>query len=68
MEYVKRPKGTRFHDKYTTKSMKFGGGSVMVWGAIKKDGTKILIRCPDQLNSNGYMNVLDNCRICYLSD
>ena len=39
--------------------MKFWGGSVMVWGAIKEDGTKILIRCPDRLNSNGYMDVLN---------
>jgi len=31
----------------------------MVWGAIKKDGTKILIRFPDPLNSNGYMDMLN---------
>jgi len=28
----------------------------MVWGAIKEDGTKILIRCPDRLNFNDHMN------------
>ena len=48
-EYVRRPKGTIFHDKYTTKTMKFGGGSMMVWVAINEDGTKILIKCPDWL-------------------
>ena len=30
MEYVKRLNGTRFLDKYTIKSMKFGGASLMV--------------------------------------
>ena len=30
----------------------------MVWGAIKEDGTKVLIRCPDRLNANGYNDVL----------
>ena len=48
-EYVRRPKEIRFHDKYITKSIKFGGDSVMVWGAIKEDGAKILIICQDRL-------------------
>jgi len=34
--------------------MKFRGGSVVVLGAIKEDGTKILIKI-----SNGYMDVLN---------
>jgi len=59
MEYVRRPKETRFHEKYTTKSMKFGGGGVLLWGAIEEDGTKILIKCPDRLNFNGYIDVLN---------
>ena len=39
--------------------MKFGGGNVMEWEAIKDDGTKILMIFPDRLNSNGYMDVLN---------
>ena len=35
-EYVRRPKGLRFEDRYTTKTVKFGGQSLMVWGAIKR--------------------------------
>jgi len=30
----------------------------MVWRAIKENGTKVLIRCPDRLNANGYNDVL----------
>jgi len=37
---------------------KFGGKSIIVWGAIKADGTRILIRCPDLINSIGYEEVL----------
>jgi len=40
------------------KTIKFGGKSLIVWGAIKEDGTKILIRCPDWMNSEGYVEVL----------
>ena len=31
----------------------------MVWGGMKEDGTKILTRYPDRLNSDGYMEVLN---------
>ena len=43
------PPGTRYDAKYTTKTVKFGGKSLMVWGVIREDGTRVLIRCPDQL-------------------
>ena len=39
--------------------MKFGDGSVMVWEAIKEDRTKVLIKCSDRLNFNGYKYVLN---------
>ena len=35
-EYVRRPQGSRCNPKYTTKTVKFGGKSIMVWGAIKQ--------------------------------
>lgn len=57
-EYVRRPQGSRYNPKYTTKTVKFGGKSLMVWGAIKEDGTRVLIRCPDRVNSFAYKDVL----------
>ena len=38
--------------------MKFGDVSLMLWGAIKEDGTKVLIICPNRLNANGYNDLL----------
>lgn len=57
-EYVRRPERSRYNIKYTTKTVKFGGKSLMVWGAIKGDGTRVLIRCPDRMNSEAYKDVL----------
>jgi len=32
----------------------------MVWGAIKGDGSRILVQCPQPLNSSSYQQVLDS--------
>ena len=35
-----------------------GGGSLMVWGTIKADGSLALIKCPITLNTSVYQVVL----------
>ena len=57
-KYVHRPQGSRYNPRYTTKTVKFGRKSIMAWGAMKADGTRILIRCPDRMNSAAYEKVL----------
>ena len=32
--YVRRPVNQRFNPKYTTPTVKFGGGNIMVWGCF----------------------------------
>jgi len=56
--FVRRPINDRFRSKYTLKTVKYGGFSVMVWGLIRADGTKVLIRCPRILDSVAYQAVL----------
>lgn len=56
---VRRPIGTKFKSRYVSKSIKYGKFSLMVWGAIKGDGSKLLIKCPHRLDSAGYQSVLD---------
>ena len=31
----------------------------MVWAAIKDDGSRVIMRCPNRLNSMGYQDVLE---------
>jgi len=57
-EYIRRPSGCRYDEKYITKTVKYSGKSLMVLGAIKEDDIKVLIRCPDRMNSVGYEDVL----------
>jgi len=57
--YVRRKIGTRCHNKFVCKTVKFGGRSLLVWKVIKEDSTRILLRCPPILNSSGYQCILD---------
>jgi len=55
---VRRRIGQRNLNTFVTKTVANGGFRLMVWGAIKGDGTKMLFRCPSILNSETYQNVL----------
>jgi len=57
---VRRPRNSRFCHKYVVKTSKYAGASIMVWGAIKGDGTRILVRCPKRLNARAYQEVLES--------
>ena len=57
--FVRRPINERFTSRYVTKTVKYGGYSVLVWGMIKADGKRMLVRCPQILDSMAYQTVLD---------
>ena len=57
-KYIRRLDKTRFHINHLIKTVKFGGKSLLCWGAIKFDGSRSLIRCEDTLNSAKYQDVL----------
>lgn len=57
-KYVRRPIGKRHLNRYVTKSVRQCTGSILVWGAIKQDGTRSMVRCWGRLNSAKYQSVL----------
>ena len=52
--YVKRRNGERLSVKCTKKTVKFGGGSVMVFGMFSSQGTTPLVRLPIRVNAQIY--------------
>jgi len=56
---VRRRRGTRLQNNLVCHTMKYGGYAIMIWGAIKGDGSRALVKCPIKLNSDGYQNVLE---------
>ena len=57
--YVRRRVGEAFHPDCVVPTVKFGGGSVMVWGSMASSGTGMLYTCEGRMNSTIYTNMLD---------
>lgn len=66
-EYVRRPVNSRYNDKYITKTVKFGGKSIMVWGAIKANGERYLVKCNSVVNSSEYQRILSEGLLPHMS-
>ena len=47
-----------FVSKYTKKTMKFGGGKIIVWGYIQHGGARTICRVDGKINSLKYQEVL----------
>ena len=58
--YVKRERGHREDSKYTIGTKKYGGGSVMIWAAIRSDGKLWIQRCHDHLTGMDYQWIIEN--------
>ena len=55
---VFRRNGTIFLEKKNTKNLSSNKRSLMFWGAIRSDGRKLLVKCPNKLNAVGYLEIL----------
>ena len=47
----------RDFSKKSTKNLSSDKRSLMFWGAIRSDGRKLLIKCPNKLNAVGYLEI-----------
>lgn len=58
-EYVRRQPGSnRYDEKYISRTTKFSP-SLMVWGAIRSDGQRVLLRCDRNVDQHYYQSLLD---------
>ena len=57
-EYVRRRSNERFKPEMLRKTVKFPR-SIMIWGAIRSDGVRQLVRCERNVDSLEYQRILD---------
>ena len=53
---VRRPVGMAFHPKYTIKTVKHGGGCIMVWGCFSSNGVGKLHLVEGKMNQYQELN------------
>jgi transposase len=59
--YVRRKPGTRYKNQNLTPTVKYGGGSVMVWACFSSKGVGKITIIDGTMNAEGYCRILDTC-------
>lgn len=57
--YVRRRVGEEYKAECVVPTVKFGGGSIMVWGCMSAAGTGKIFICEGRMNSEKYTSMLD---------
>lgn len=55
-----RMKNTTFKEKHLLPTVKFGGGSIMLWGCVASAGTGNHVKVEGRMDSNQYQQILEN--------
>lgn len=58
--YAWRQKNTEFEEKHLLPTVKFGGGSIMLWGCVASAGTGNLVKIEGRMDSTQYQQILEN--------
>ena len=56
--YVRRPEKMAMHPRYTRPTVKFGGGSIMVWGCFSRAGVGDLVLVKGNMDHKCYLEIL----------
>ncbi|XP_055910737.1 uncharacterized protein LOC129945100 [Eupeodes corollae] len=66
--YVRRPPCQEYNPKYTKKTIKHGGGSIMVWGCFSWYGVGPLFWIKNIMDQEKYVDILENVMLPYADD
>jgi len=61
--FVRRRQHERFHQDCLALTVKFGGGGIMMWGAMLYRGTGVLKKVSGILDAKGYIKILEDAAV-----
>lgn len=62
---VRRPRGEKFNPRYTTATVKHGGGNIMVWGCFSGNGIGPIHRITSTMTATIYRDLLSSVMLPY---
>lgn len=66
--YVRRPINKSLDPRYTIKTLKHGGGNIMVWGAFSWSGVGPLVRINGRMDQYQYRDIMADVMIPYVDE